>query len=135
MKNYNNVKMMVNKASFYFQKCFVNGRNELILEPRNNIYFRLDDIETEEQFAAKVLAYCSRGCTKGLSDYWQDYMLRNVNTLLDTDFSKKEMSIIYTYFGGDHKKENLIKFIENDMSMNWLREVYKEDFAKWEDRI
>ena len=121
----NNLQMIINKASFYFQKCFVNNNGELIVEPKNNIYFRIDDISTKKEFETKVIAYLSRSCTKGLSAYWQRYMLQNTNLLLDKNFSKEDMELIYTYLGGNHTSKRIIEFIEKDMSIEWLKEEVK----------
>jgi len=122
----NNLQMLINKASFKFHKCFINNNNELIIEPRNNIYFRLEDVETEKDFICKVIAYCSRSCTKGVSLYWQRYMREGVNFLLETNFSAEDFEYIYTYLGCDHTRQRLIDFVDNSMSIEWLRKEVQD---------
>jgi len=119
----NTLQMMINKASFHFHKCFINSSNELILEPKNNIYFRLEDVKTTEDFIYKVLSYCSRPCIKGVSEYWQRYMLCRVNLILDTSFNRKDMELIYSEFGNGCQESLCRDFINNGMSIDWLKEA------------
>ncbi|GAA0115244.1 hypothetical protein [Clostridium senegalense] len=41
-------------------KCFINSRYELIIVPKNNIYFRLNDIENELDLKCKVIAWLEK---------------------------------------------------------------------------
>lgn len=76
-----------------FPKAFINLRMELILEPKNNVYFRLGDISTELSFKRKLIEYASRSCVKGVSSYYQKQMLNGVNEFLETEFTAEEMEL------------------------------------------
>lgn len=101
-------------------KCFINNNYELIVEPENNIYFRLEDIETELELKCKVLAWLSRPSCKGVNSYWQKRIRAVVNEFLDTKFTFDEMEKIYTYLGNDCNREKSIKFIESNYDLNIL---------------
>lgn len=101
-------------------KCFVNRNNELIVEPKNNIYFRLEDIETELELKCKVLAWLSRPSCKGVSNYWQKRIRTIVNEFLGTEFTFDEMEEGYTYLGNDCNREKTIKFIESNYDLKIL---------------
>ncbi|WP_257154683.1 hypothetical protein [Bacillus cereus] len=64
------IKELVDKVLAYFPKSFVNSYNELIFEPTNNLYFRLEDVENELDFKCKLFAWLSRPISKGLRPYW-----------------------------------------------------------------
>lgn len=93
-------------------KDFVNHNNEIILEPRNNIYFRLEDVRNELDLKCKVIAWLSRPSCKGVSNYWQKRIRQIVNEFLGTEFSKDEMSHVYTYLGNDVNRALCVRFIE-----------------------
>lgn len=101
-------------------KCFLNRNNELIIEPKNNIYFRLEDIETELELKCKVLAWLSRPSCKGVSNYWQKRIRAIVNEFLNTEFTFEEMELIYTYLGNDCNRNKSIEFIESNYDLKLL---------------
>ena len=114
------VKIFVEKAKQVFPKSFVNHHNELIIEPKNNIYFRLEDVENELDFKCKVIAWLSRPSCKGVSVYWQRKIRKGFNELLGTNFSEEEMSQIYTYLGNDVKRTLSIAFIQSGYDLSLL---------------
>jgi hypothetical protein len=73
----------------------INRNNEIILEPRNNVYFRLDDVNTALEFKCKMFAWLSKLIAKGLNKYWALRVLRGFKELLGTNFTKDEMYEIY----------------------------------------
>lgn len=113
-------KGFINIVHKYSPKCFINHNNELIVEPKNNIYFILEDIETELELKCKVLAWLSRPSCKGVSKYWQKRIRAIVNEFLGTEFTFDEMEKIYTYLGNDCNREKAIKFIESNYDLNTL---------------
>lgn len=115
------VKDLLKNTKFLFPKSFINDRNELIFEPINNIYFRLEDIQNELDFKCKVLAWLSRPSCKGTTTYWQRKILRGVNGLLGTHFSKDEMRKVYTVLGNDTNRELSIKFIQSNYDIALLK--------------
>jgi len=100
--------------------CFINANFELIVEPKNNIYFRLTDVETDLELKCKVIAWLSRPSCKGVSKYWQSRIRGIVNEFLGTDFTVEEMTEIYTYLGNDCNRNKCIKFIETNYDLSLL---------------
>lgn len=101
-------------------KCFINSRYELIIEPKNNIYFRLNDIENELDLKCKVIAWLSRPSCKGVSNYWQKRIRNIINDFLGTNFSKEDMESVYTHLGNDCNRDKTIKFIKSNYNINIL---------------
>ena len=106
----------------YSPKSFINNRNELIVEPKNNIYFRLEDVNTNLDLKCKVIAWLSRPSCKGVSDYWQRRILSILNEFLGTSFTREDIDIIYTYLGNDCNRKLCIKFIESGYDLALLRD-------------
>lgn len=117
---------IIEKTLQVFPKSFINQDDELILEPKNNVYFRLEGMKTEMEFKCKLMAWVSRPIAKGLSPHWSKKVLASVNELLGTKFSKADMQIIYTELGNDVNPELSIKFIDSGYDMALLQ------FRKWE---
>lgn len=114
------VKSIVNLALQVFPKSFINNSNEIILEPRNNVYFRLEDIETALDFKCKMFAWVSRPIAKSLNNYWSPKVLRSFNQVLGTNFTKKEMNCIYDRLGNDVNRQLTVRFIESNYNMALL---------------
>ncbi|WP_405103091.1 hypothetical protein [Oceanobacillus sp. FSL H7-0719] len=108
------LKSIINHALQVFPKSFINHNNEIILEPRNNVYFRLDGIESELDFKCKMFAWLSRPIAKGLNRYWSSKLLKSFNELLNTHFTKDEMDQIYDRLGNDVNRELTIQFIKSN---------------------
>ena len=100
--------------------CFINANFELIVEPKNSIYFRLADVETDLELKCKVIAWLSRPSCKGISKYWQSRIRGIVNGFLGTNFTTKEMMEIYTHLGNDCNRSKCIKFIESNYDLSLL---------------
>lgn len=119
------LKIMIAKSLQVFPKSFINQDNELILEPTNNVYFRLEDMETELEFKCKMMAWVSRPIAKGLSPKWSKKVLASVNELLGTRFSKADMQVIYTELGNDVNPGLSVQFIESGYDLSLL------EFRNW----
>ncbi len=113
-------KRLIKIVKTHSPNGFINHNFELIVEPKNNIYFRLEDIETEMELKCKVLAWLSRLSCKGVSNHWQSKIRAIINEFLGTDFSHDEMTEIYTYLGNDCNREKTIKFIESNYNLKIL---------------
>lgn len=117
-------KSIINRALHIFPKSFINRNNEIILEPKNNVYFRLEDVDTELDFKCKMFAWLSRPISKGLNRYWSSKVLSSFNSLLGTNFTKEEMYKIYDRLGNDVNKRLTIRFIESGYDLTLLnREI------------
>ncbi len=114
------VKTFMKIVEKHSPKSFVNSNFELIVEPKNNIYFRLEDVKTDLDLKCKVLAWLSRPSCKGVSDYWQKRIRAIINEFLVTEFTSDEMMEIYTYLGNDCNREKSIKFIESNYDLKLL---------------
>ncbi|KGE20607.1 hypothetical protein [Paenibacillus wynnii] len=114
---------IINKALHAFPKSFINNSNEIILEPRNNVYFRLEGVNTELDFKCKMFAWISRPIAKGLNKYWKPRVLESFNEVLGTHFSKDDMYEIYDRLGNDVNRNLAIKFIESGYDMELLKRM------------
>jgi hypothetical protein len=101
---------------------FINSNFELIVEPKNNIYFLLEDVKTDLDIKRKVLSWLSRPSCKGVSEYWQKRIRAITNEYLGTEFTVDDMHEIYTYLGNDCNRAKCLKFIETGYDMGVLKE-------------
>lgn len=115
------VKVMINRALGIFPKSFINSSNEIILEPRNNVYFRLEDCYTALDFKCKMFAWVSRPIAKGLNKYWWPKVLKSFNEFMETTFTKDEMHLIYDRLGNDVNRELTVKFIDSGYDLKLLQ--------------
>jgi hypothetical protein len=112
---------MIEKALQVFPKSYVHRNEEIILEPRNNVYFRLVDVETEIDFKCKMCAWVSRPIAKSLNKYWAPRVLKRFNDLMGTNFTKNDMYLIYDRLGNDVNRKLTIQFIESNYDMELLK--------------
>ena len=123
------------KLAVAFPNSFINTALEFIAHKEANEYFRLEDCETELDVKCKVLEWLSRGACKTSpfntnikNDKFNNFMLKGINTFLDTDFTRKDMWLIYTYLGNrcDHKRT--LEFIESNYDMETFRKNNEKEF-------
>jgi hypothetical protein len=100
--------------------AFINLHNELIIEPKNNIYFRLEDINGELDLQCKVIAWLSRPSCKGVSPYWQKRFLSIINRFLGTQFTTEEIEIVYTYLGNDINRGLCEQFVQSGYDLSLI---------------
>ncbi|NUU52615.1 hypothetical protein HP548_00625 [Paenibacillus taichungensis] len=113
-------KSIVNYALHIFPKSFINNSNEIILEPRNNVFFALN-IKTELEFKCKMFEWLSRPIAKELNKYWSPRVLDCFNQLLRTNFTKDDMYRIYDLLGNSVNRKLTIQFIESNYDMELLK--------------
>lgn len=111
---------IINHTLSVFPKSFINHNDEIILEPQNNVYFGLYDVETELDFKCKMIAWLSRPICKGLNKYWWPKVLYSFNRSMGTDFTRDDMDKIYGPLGNDCNRPLMIKFIESGYDMSLL---------------
>lgn len=68
-----------------------------------------------------MLEYVSRPSFKGLSKYWQNYIRRGFNSYFRKNWSKENISKIYTYLGNGINRKLCIKFISNNFNLDLLK--------------
>lgn len=117
------VKKMLNKAfGFKEFEMFINNENELIVVPNINAYFRLDDVKNELDFKCKIVEWLSYYTSiNHWNRYWSPKMLKFINYMLDTDFNKEEMQLIYCKLGNAINHQLTIKFVKNDYNLEVLK--------------
>ena len=115
-----------------FPGSFINCNNELILIPRTNLYFRLEDVNTPTELKYKLLEWCSRDCSCALrySQNWRntryhDDVLARVNKCLETNFTHDEMELIYDVLGNRCNHELTQRFVSNGYDMKLLEKKRK----------
>lgn len=103
-----------------FNNSFINQNNELILVPRTNLYFRLDDVNNYQDLCYKIFAWCSRDCSKSEPYYakwrnekYREYVRNNINTFLGVDYNENDWLDIYSKYGNGCNKNECIEFIKN----------------------
>lgn len=106
----------------YFEDSFINNSNELILVPKTNLYFRLDDVYGYEDFVYKIFAWCSRDASKSepyhtewRNQKYREYVRNNLNTFLGVEFSEEKWSDIYSEFGNGCNKDECLEFIRKEI--------------------
>lgn len=103
---------------------FINHNNELILVPKFNVYFMLDNIYNETDVKVKLCEYFSRDCCcalrysseKRLNQYYQDNT-DTFNKICGTNFTIEDMNTIYAHFGNGIKHEKAYEFVMNDFDL------------------
>lgn len=110
----NSIRKFLVVVEKHSPNCFVNSNFEVIIVPKNNVYFRLEDVKSELELKCKVLAWLSRPSCKGLSHYWQKRVRAIFNEYLGTDFDRDDMEQIYTYLGLDTDRSKSVRFIKSN---------------------
>lgn len=103
-----------------FPNAIIYHNNEIIIEPKNNISFRLDNVENYHEFDCKMLEWCSRSSCKGVNIYWQRWMRRGLNSYFRVNWSHEEMTKIYTSLGNGADRPLCSHFIQSGFDMNVL---------------
>ncbi|MNK84466.1 hypothetical protein D3C87_1043150 [compost metagenome] len=115
--NLTEIQKFMKVAQRHSPSIFINPNFELIVEPKNNIYFRLEDVYTELELKCKVLAWLSRPACKGVSEQWQKKIRAVINDYLGTEFTVDDMHEIYTYLGNDCNRNKTLRFIKSGYNM------------------
>ena len=103
-----------------FPGSFINSDLELILVPKENIYFRLEDVKSSIDLKCKVIAYLSRPSCKGTNNKVQKLCLARFNAFFNSTFSEEDMTEIYTYLGNNCNREKTIRFIHSGYNLDIL---------------
>lgn len=117
------IKKYFPKIQKVFPQAFVNMSYEIIFERKHNIYFRLEDIESDYEFKEKVICWLSRPCIKGVPIKLQIDMRDLFCSLLEKEFTVNEIDIIYTKLGNGCNKDMRKEFMTNDFNIDILTNV------------
>lgn len=115
------------KLQSSFPGSFINTRGEFIAHLPTNQYIILEDCKSEVDIKAKVLEWFSRPAHK-TNPYYQEwrnrkfhvFMLRGVNDFLGTDFTEKDVAVIYQRLGNRVNHSLTMQFIAQGMDVDWL---------------
>ncbi|MGL5715668.1 MAG: hypothetical protein ACRCX2_21785 [Paraclostridium sp.] len=106
-----------------FKGSFINSHNELILIPKINLFFSLNDILTEFDLKVKVLSWATRITTRGSKrDYYRNYTKKKINEFLGTKFDDDDFWLIYSELGNNINLELSSKFIFYNFDIKILKE-------------
>lgn len=104
-----------------FGNSFINAQNELILIPKTNLYFRLDDVRNKKDLIYKIIAWCSRDASKSkpyrrekYNEKYREYVIDRLNCFLGVAWSEERWLDLYTLYGNGIHKEDCIKMIDNN---------------------
>ena len=113
-----------------FPGSFINRNGEFIAHPNSNQYFILHSCETLLDVQCKVLEWLSRAAyktapyqNKAANKRLHRFMLDGINRYLGTNFTHKDMELIYTYLGNACNHQHTIRFVESGYDMDVLREI------------
>lgn len=109
-------------------KYFVYGGFELILDKKHIFYISLNNLQTSEELKRRFISSVSR-CYK-TEPYqihkknieYQKAMMKLFNKALGTNFTEKEIRIIYTKLGNGCNKELAYKLIESGYDLGVLKD-------------
>ena len=120
---------LARKCMIEFKGSFINYNNELILVPRTNLYFLLNDVKTDFDVKCKLLEWCSRDACKSMpyyqqwrNDKYNNEVLEHINNILETSFTHEHMELIYTRLGNRINHSLTIKFIDSDYDISVLED-------------
>ena len=121
------VQLLLNKTVMnpYGFRPFINNINELILDRPLNIYFRLNDVETELDYKCKVLEFMSFFVADNHNMGFKKKSKRIekfINYILGTRFTHDDFQDIYYYLGNRINHKLTIEFINSGYDMNLLKE-------------
>lgn len=110
-----------------FAQSFINYNLELILIPKQNIYFDLKPCETKEDLRKKLLSVCSRECfkttiykNKSLNDKYHYKNLYSLNKALETQFTFEDIALIYTKIGNGCNSKLADRFVSSNYDLELL---------------
>lgn len=130
-------QIVLKKLFAAFPYGIINHLLEFVADPnhRVNSYFRLEDCETEEDVAAKLLKWVSRDAYKSqhFTPEWRnkqvhEYHLNGINQFCGTSFGEDDIELIYSELGNRCNHELTLKFIRS----GYDTEVLIKEVQKWQ---
>ena len=124
-----NIKEYVEDLLVLFPNSFINEEQEFIAVPRTNLYFLLSNCNSLLDIKCKILEWFSRDACKTQpfrsrmeNEEYQDNIRVRINEFLGTDFTREEMTDIYSKLGNNINRKLCIEFIESGYNMKILKE-------------
>lgn len=124
------VQNLINKTicNPYGLRVFINNEDEIIISPKLNAWFRLEDVETELDFKCKCLEWLSFHVA---DNHWcgQNAERRKIeeiiNYILGTNFSHYDYQYIYCALGNRVNHNLTIQFVESNYDLKLLGKEMK----------
>lgn len=124
-------------AAIDLMKCFpgsfINSNLELIIHPKTNQYFRLEDCNNGEDVVAKSIEWLSRAAAKGQpydkeknNRAFREMMQQGLNEFWGTNFTQDDFYKIYQHLGNAIDHEKTMDFIDSGFDIGILKEPEKE---------
>ena len=79
-------------------------------------------MNSELELECKVLEYCSRQASKGISKASRKYHFEGICEFFNRTFTQEEMDLIYTNLGNGIKRKLCIKYIESNFDLEVLKQ-------------
>ena len=132
------MEQYIKDAILKLNTCFPKGKVLIYAEPieyvahtKGNVYFILGNCSNQMEIDCKVIEWFSRAAYKTepyRSDYknkeFHDYFLKGINQYFNSEFSKDDIEIIYTYLGNACNHQKTIDFINSGFDMSILNPIY-----------
>ena len=117
------VKELVKKTVAFFDDygvdTFINIENELILIPQINAYFRLEDVNSKEDFLTKIIAWV---CYYGADNHWNKrfspMICQYIAYICDTDFEEEDITRIYINVSGSLERSR--EYVKSNFDERFL---------------
>jgi len=113
-----------------FRGSFINAHGEFIANDKSNTYFTLSSCDTLLEVKCKILEWFSRDAfktepfhSKKKNDELHRFLLNGINQFLMTEFSPKDMELIYTELGNQINRELTVRFIQSGYDLKILEDV------------
>lgn len=114
-----------------FPGSFINQRLELIVHPRTNQYFLLEDCHTGDDVVAKSIEWLSRAAAKGQpydkernNQAFREMMQQGLNEFWGTDFTEEDFLKIYQHLVNAVNHEKTMRFVRSGFDMQELEVSY-----------
>ena len=104
-----------------FNNSFINAENELVLVPKTNLYFRLDDVKTKQDLIYKIIAWCSRDASKSepfhkqvCNENYRKTIRDALDSFLGVAWDEERWLELYEQFGNGTNEKECRKMIANN---------------------
>jgi hypothetical protein len=122
------IKEKIERVYDMFPGAFIYKNDEIILDKKLNVYFRIDNIENADHFNYKILSCCSFYCANNHfnpSSKTSKYFNERINRWFKKKFSNKEMQIIYQKLGNQCNQKLGIEFIKSGCDLSLLNNTHE----------
>lgn len=119
------IQSKVEKVYDLFDSSFVYRNEELILHKKWNIYFRLDNVISIDDFDYKLLSYCSFYVADNhfkKTSVKCKYVWNRLNRWFRKDFTYEELQLIYCKLGNGANRVLGNNFIASRLDFKLLHE-------------